>query len=837
MSLQQRDSLYYELEQPDDNRYLQNFHQYLRESLIRTDNPVTTRKEEFVPFEQIEEHLGDEGRLIDILSAVFPEEEPLPVDDEVVQNQYLKTLCILLSIGGAGYIRHFVEHDGLADVRLPHTSKPQNFPISPSRLNLWDLFYEKQWVFCAAEMSYKINNSLEPHRILPIVEREVLGRGGSAVVSKIVLHKSFNKLRSNSASSDSTADNDTFVLKTYHKHEAEQYYHDEVEAFRRLRPLRGTLDPNIVHFYGSFTQNGTYNVILAFADKGTLEEYFRTVLPPTSGKDIEHFWTTLCGITRALVHIHEVDSQNTLGAPQIFQGWHQDVKPDNILVMTNGINSPYDWKFNLADLGTSHFKKWSKEGSDIDTRGTEAYGAPECFRADRFLEDCTIMVKQNCDIWSFGCILAEAAVWLIHGFPGLQRFRRNRSAAISAIPEMKNGDWFHDGTRVLPIVMETINSLQSDFRKSDRVTGPILEKLVKVMLDEPEVRYTAKQAHTHAMRILLSPSIAGPPAASHSPQGSDSGRLAPGSLSVLNQQDGNMSNVNIASSNISTPEHRTSVTVPSRSSIAGDRSPTRLGSSTSYVPPKRGHTQPNKSSQPELPRLDVDVAERWIRDKRAGRPRRLPGEYLLKRLATRDHVFLIDDAASMKAHKVEVKRILDLLAYLVKDSDPDGIELYFTCSKQQIKAKEPSKLVARFENNQPAGLTDIRTRLTAVIDDFIKGLGRGWLKRKFKPVRSLNIYVLTDGIWQPTTDLTSPIRRLVEKLNELENGQYQVGIQFISFGNRDFALERLNQLDDDLGEKLGRDIIDHEKYNGNVWKMLFGSTDPWFDGSKPSQPP
>ena len=32
-----------------------------------------------------------------------------------------------------------------------------------------------------------------------------------------------------------------------------------------------------------------------------------------------------------------------------------------------------------------------------------------------------------------------------------------------------------------------------------------------------------------------------------------------------------------------------------------------------------------------------------------------------------------------------------------------------------------------------------------------------------------------------------------------------------------------------------RDIIDHEQSNGNVWKMLFGSTDPWFDGGNASQ--
>ena len=188
---------YYECEQSDDKRPLQAFHHFLQGSLIRTDNPVTSKKEEFVPFQQIEEYFDEEDRLIDVLSAVFPDEEWIPVVDSVVRNSYLKTFCILLSIAGAKYIRHFAQHDSLSDLRLPyhHNSKPPDFPITPSRPDLWDSFCDKQWIFCAAELHYKIDNFLEPSRILPIVERKVLGQGGSAVVSKIVLHKSFNKLR------------------------------------------------------------------------------------------------------------------------------------------------------------------------------------------------------------------------------------------------------------------------------------------------------------------------------------------------------------------------------------------------------------------------------------------------------------------------------------------------------------------------------------------------------------------------------------------------------------------------------------------------------------------
>jgi len=135
------------------------------------------------------------------------------------------------------------------------------------------------------------------------------------------------------------------------------------------------VDTNIVNFYGSYRQNDTFNVILEYADEGTLENYFQKVFPPRNGADIQHFWEALCGVLKALTQIHEVECQYTKSGPQIFQGWHQDVKPNNILVMGNGTKSPYCWNFKLADLGLSHFKRTSQGHSDFDAYGTETYGS------------------------------------------------------------------------------------------------------------------------------------------------------------------------------------------------------------------------------------------------------------------------------------------------------------------------------------------------------------------------------------------------------------------------------------------------------------------------------
>ena len=179
-------------------------------------------------------------------------------------------------------------------------------------------------------------------------------------------------------------------MKSYRGPDAKLYYENEVDAFKRLRAKQKTLDTNIVTFYGSYRQNDTFNVLLEYADEGTLETYFNEVFPPRSGSDIHQFWESLCGVLKALTQIHEVECPYNRGGPQIFQGcvcvtirhdivadyhsWHQDVKPNNILVMSNGTNSPYRRKFKLADLGLSHFKRFSHGNSDFDAYGTETYG-------------------------------------------------------------------------------------------------------------------------------------------------------------------------------------------------------------------------------------------------------------------------------------------------------------------------------------------------------------------------------------------------------------------------------------------------------------------------------
>lgn len=93
---------------------------------------------------------------------------------------------------------------------------------------------------------------------------------------------------------------------------------NEVKAFKALIP-RGALGKSIIGFHGSFIQDGSYNVLLEYADRGTLEEYLETTAPPTTGEDVYRVWGALFNVIKALNVIHgaqQVDPND----PPILQG-------------------------------------------------------------------------------------------------------------------------------------------------------------------------------------------------------------------------------------------------------------------------------------------------------------------------------------------------------------------------------------------------------------------------------------------------------------------------------------------------------------------------------------
>jgi len=137
---------------------------------------------------------------------------------------------------------------------------------------------------------------------------------------------------------------------------------------------------SIIRFHGSYTHGDSYNLLLEFADKGSLEEYFQKQTPPSRGGDIIKFWNSLFQLIKALKTIHSFLGLVKYLASEFsytdLSSGHQDVNPASVLVLSYGAESAFDWQFKLADFGLSHsMSKAKSEGGAFanDSRSARTY--------------------------------------------------------------------------------------------------------------------------------------------------------------------------------------------------------------------------------------------------------------------------------------------------------------------------------------------------------------------------------------------------------------------------------------------------------------------------------
>lgn len=113
-------------------------------------------------------------------------------------------------------------------------------------------------------------------------------------------------------------------------------------------------------------------------------------------------------------------------------------------------------------------------------------------------------VKPYIDIWSFGCVCSEAAVWIVRGWNGLDQYRRRRAQETGRIPDFRDPSAFHGGERVLPAVANTHSDLSElqEIRPCDHVTRPTLNMVTEMLEEVPEERPKAKALWRKSQRIL-----------------------------------------------------------------------------------------------------------------------------------------------------------------------------------------------------------------------------------------------------------------------------------------------------------------------------------------------
>ncbi|KAL3425128.1 tein kinase 4-like protein [Phlyctema vagabunda] len=266
----------------------------------------------FMPKQVIEKYFTDNRfrEFKETYSALFPSSHD-HCDPRRVLNKYTAVFCTLLQAGRGPYIKHFLQHHSLSDTALPFSleNPPANLPITPGDPNFLSDICNQQWRFCAPVFDSILNTNFESERVLPITSKTRLAGGGTAALWLIKLRDGYNNL---SKAPRNTSN--LFVLKEYSTNDAQKYYDNETAAFDKIKA-----HPHIIGYYGCFRRGGTFNVLLEYADKGTLKQFFERQAPPLGYPGLINFWKGQFNLIDALRAIHEVTPFSGDG-PRIFQG-------------------------------------------------------------------------------------------------------------------------------------------------------------------------------------------------------------------------------------------------------------------------------------------------------------------------------------------------------------------------------------------------------------------------------------------------------------------------------------------------------------------------------------
>ena len=168
--------------------------------------------------------------------------------------------------------------------------------------------------------------------------------------------------------------------------------------------------------------------------------------------------------------------------------FHRDIKPENILLNNGGVK--------LADLGSC--KGMYSKAPFTEYISTRWYRAPECLLTDGYY-------NYKMDIWGLGCVYFEILT-LIPLFPGDDEIDEVKK--INQILGSPNNDLYQKliskSTHCQGITFEYEKGTGID-KFLPHVSNKCIDIIKKMLIYDPEKRYTAKQCLNHEyFRDLLS---------------------------------------------------------------------------------------------------------------------------------------------------------------------------------------------------------------------------------------------------------------------------------------------------------------------------------------------
>ncbi|KAI0100931.1 hypothetical protein GGR51DRAFT_563811 [Nemania sp. FL0031] len=286
----------------------------------------------------------------------------------------------------------------------------------------------------------------------------------------------------------------------------------------------------------------------------------------------------------------------------------------------------------------------------------------------------------------------------------------------------------------------------------------------------------------------------------------------------------------------------------SREIAANDRnSPRSRGSHENIETPVDRNTDQPAPEDPIILRIP-DVIELMSRKKR--HDVKLDGEgTVLDILRHRRQFFVIDNAESMANYWEDVVETARALSYIVKPITPRRVEIHTTIrprTQSRWKIKSLFKKADPLDIKRPCegdGRCLIELALDTIVYPAVKETASAQLRTempslrcapwKRSKVRGLDVYVLTDGVWDgvwgcdvtPGREKALGVENFIESavryLKSRNLSREFLSIHFIRFGEDRDGVRRLNWLDENIqGVVGGWDIVNTTYHKDSVWKML-----------------
>lgn len=524
----------------------------------------------------------------------------------------------------------------------------------------------------------------------------------------------------------------------------------------------------------------------------------------------------------------------------------------------------------IADLGNSHVAHLNSQNTAppaVDRRGNQLYCAPEATRDAGSTWAGTSYLTWEADIFSMGAVMSDIATWVVLGQEGRDLYHRQRLEETNSLPGFRESGYegsFHNGAEALDCVRATHELIRRNLPPWDKITGRVLgviegqmltprrpsaktlhymltTELQKAHMQEypnaqetrpssasatgtsdsnPKLDSTVRTTPTPPVpRLIHSPDVGGSaPRFCTSPEITHDSRAS----SPMTPSSDPMSPIFQIESAYESLAPSTNGLDPSSFGLVPIPKPTRPASTPVFTPALRPPAEITRASSTSenctrrswsTTNAHISMADclEYLQARKQKQPIAPSMEMFLRQLRTnlgrRDHIFLIDDTASMSEHSDHITNAFSVLGYIAKDLDPDDLELVFASMPHSVhKKRHTTPLVEILKSHEYSAFTgSIETSLGDVINKLIiprlpnrvPGFGRlvgPWLHTK--PV---TLFVLTDGKWGQGVNLGNglnvPISLLMEKIQSRGLNRTQVMIQFLRFGEDEDGLAHLQFLD------------------------------------------